>query len=101
MFPAALVESRLRPVRPAVLVGVAYLLAGYFSSELARITSDVAAVWPANGIALAALLVWAHIYRTGFVLGVCMAVVAGSLLEERKSTRMNYSQQYAAPMTSS
>src|SRR3546814_5275253 len=53
----------------------------YFSSELARIPCDVAAVWPANSIALAAFLVWAPIYRTGFVLGVCMAVVAGSLLE--------------------
>lgn len=83
-----LAASLVRRVGPALLVGAAYFAAAHVSIVLAGLTGDVAAIWPPNGILLAALLLlpagrWpsAALAATAAMLGVNLldgdAIAAG------------------------
>src|SRR3546814_15929543 len=63
----------------AALRGAAHFLAAHLSLELSRLTGDVAAMWPPNGIVLAALLVSPTTYWTRYAVATSAAVVVVNL----------------------
>ncbi|MGH7726670.1 MAG: MASE1 domain-containing protein [Candidatus Eiseniibacteriota bacterium] len=74
-----------RPLRTAaiiVLVGALYTLSGRLGLELAVVHSSATAVWPASGIALAALLVFGIRAWPGVFLGAYLVnlATAGTVL---------------------
>lgn len=79
---ARALESRLVRTLPAIgLLTVVYFIAGHFSLKLAFLNASASPVWPAAGIALAALLVFGYRLWPGVFIGAFLvnAITAGNV----------------------
>ena len=79
---ARALESRLVRTLPAIgLLTVVYFIAGHFSLKLAFLNASASPVWPAAGIALAALLVFGYRLWPGVFIGAFLvnAITAGNI----------------------
>ncbi len=86
--------SRQRQFEASCALGVIYFLAGKFGLTMAFVRPSAMAVWPAAGIALAALLIygyelWPGIFLAAFLVSlttassipVCLGIAIGNTLE--------------------
>ena len=63
-------RARLGPdVAALILVGLAYFALADFGLHLASITPSATTIWPPTGLAIAAILLWAHGLRPPSLLG--------------------------------
>ncbi|HEY2081175.1 MAG TPA: MASE1 domain-containing protein [Verrucomicrobiae bacterium] len=84
IFPRACYnESPVKPLIPKsvrmVVLAAAYFAAGKLGQLLTNGHSSVSPIWPASGVALAALLVWGIEFWPAVLVGACVVNLTASL----------------------
>ena len=78
--PGPRTTTLFSPWHRAFVVGLSYFVAAYFSLEMTQGSTDIAAIWPASGVALAAVLLVGPQQRVSTLAGIAVASLTANML---------------------